>query len=271
MASVSVFSAAARRLEGKVALITGGASGIGESAAKLFTQHGAKVMIADIQDELGQSVCKTLGLPTSSYIHCNVTNESHVQNAVDSVMTQHGKLDIMFNNAGTVDIPKPNILDNTQDEFEKIIKVNLIGPFLGTKHAARVMIPAKQGSIITTASVCSILGGAATHSYTSSKHGVVGLTKNTAVELGRHGIRVNCVSPHAIATPLARNKFNLDDEAVSKIYSNLKGAWCKVEDIAHTALFLASDDSKFISGHNLIVDGGFSIMNPGFCMFDQFK
>ncbi|KAL2939288.1 Secoisolariciresinol dehydrogenase [Bienertia sinuspersici] len=269
MASFSAFSAAAaRRLEGKVALITGGASGIGEFAAKLFTNHGAKVVVADIQDDLGQSVCKNLGPSMASYIHCNVTNEAHVKDAVDSTMAQHGKLDIMFNNAGVVGYSKPNILDNTQSEFEEIVKVNLTGPFLGIKHAARVMIPAKKGSIITTASICSTIGGVASHAYTGSKHGVVGLTRNTAVELGNYGIRVNCVSPHVVATPLAKNFFNLDDEGVSNVYSNLKGAWCKVEDVASAALYLASDESKFISGHNLVVDGGFTIMNSGFCMFE---
>lgn len=269
MASISALTAAARRLEGKVALITGGASGIGEYTAELFTKHGAKVMIADIQDDLGQSVCKNLGPSVASYIHCDVTNEAHVQNAVDSTVAKYKKLDIMFNNAGIAgSYPKLNILDITQSEFEEIIKVNLIGPFLGTKHAARVMIPAKQGSIITTASTCSVLGGGAPHAYTSSKHGIVGLTRNTAVELGKYGIRVNCVSPHVISTPLVKNFLKLDDEGVSKFYSNLKGASCKVEDVANAALFLASDDSKFISGHNLVVDGGFTIMNPGFCMFE---
>ncbi|XP_021753385.1 secoisolariciresinol dehydrogenase-like, partial [Chenopodium quinoa] len=257
------------RLEGKVALITGGASGIGEYAAKIFTQNGAKVMIADIQDDLGHSVCKDLGSTVASYIHCNVTNEAHVQNAVDSTMILYGKLDIMFNNAGIGCFPKPNILDNTLSEFEDVVKVNLVGPFLGTKHAARVMIPAKQGTIITTASTCSTIAGVAPHAYTSSKHGVVGLTRNTAVELGGYGIRVNCVSPHATSTSMTKTYFELDDEGISKLYSNLKGVWCKKEDVANAALFLASDESKFISGHNLIVDGGFTIVNPAFCMFEQ--
>ncbi|KNA22017.1 hypothetical protein SOVF_037980 [Spinacia oleracea] len=244
MASVPVFSAAARRLVGKVALITGGASGIGEYAAKIFTQNGAKVMIADIQDDLGQSVCKNLGPSVASYIHCNVTNEAHVQNAVDSTMAQYGKLDIMFNNAGIGCYPKPNILDNTQSDFEEVIKVNLVGPFLGTKHAARVMIPAKQGSIITTASTCATIAGVAPHAYTTSKHGVLGLMRNTAVELGKHGIRVNCVSPHVVATYMTKTFFDLDDEDFANIYSNLKGAMCKKEDVASAALFLASDESK---------------------------
>ncbi|KAL2928005.1 Momilactone A synthase [Bienertia sinuspersici] len=129
----------------------------------------------------------------------------------------------MFNDAGIVGKLNPNIINNTQLHFEETIKVNLIGPFLGTKHATRVMIPTQQGSIITIASICSAIGGLATHAYTSSKHGVVGLTRNTVVELGKYGIRVNCVSPHVVATPMTKKFFDLDDEGVSKLYSNLKG------------------------------------------------
>uniref|UniRef100_A0A5B6ZX52 Putative secoisolariciresinol dehydrogenase-like n=1 Tax=Davidia involucrata TaxID=16924 RepID=A0A5B6ZX52_DAVIN len=269
MGSVSVLSTAARRLEGKVALITGGASGIGEYTARLFSKHGAKVVIADIQDKLAQSVCKDLNPKSASFVHCDVTKEMDVENAVNTAVAKHRKLDIMFNNAGIVGVAKPNILDNKMAEFEQVINVNLVGAFLGTKHAARVMIPNRRGSIITTASVCSTIGGVASHAYTSSKHAVLGLTRNTAVELGRHGIRVNCVSPYLVATPLAKNFFKLDDEGVSSVYSNLKGAMLKPEDVAEAVLYLGSDDSKYVSGHNFVVDGGFTIVNPAFCMFEQ--
>ncbi|KAL9391026.1 hypothetical protein Peur_014946 [Populus x canadensis] len=269
MGSVSLVSAALRRLEGKVALITGGSSGIGESAARLFAKHGAKVVIADVQDELGHSVCEELKTESASFVHCDVTQEKDVENAVNTAVSKHGKLDIMFNNAGVVDLPKPNILDNDKAEFEKVISVNIVGAFLGTKHAARVMIPARRGSIISTASICGTIGGAASHAYTSSKHGVIGLMRNTAVELGQHGIRVNCVSPYAVPTPMMRSFLKLDDDEVYRVYSNLKEAVLKAEDIAEAALFLGSDESKYVSGHNLIVDGGFTIVNPGFCMFPQ--
>ncbi|KAB5561633.1 hypothetical protein DKX38_006590 [Salix brachista] len=257
-------------LEGKVALITGGSSGIGESTARLFAKHGAKVVIADIQDEPGHSVCKDLNTESASFVHCDVTQEKDVENAVSTAVSKHGKLDIMFNNAGILETPKPNILDNDKAEFEKVIGVNIVGAFLGTKHAARVMIPARRGSIISTASVCGTIGGVATHAYTSSKHGVIGLMRNTAVELGQHGIRVNCVSPYVVWTPLARNLLKLnDDEEEKRVYSNLKDAVLKAEDIAEAVLFLGSDESKYVSGLNLIVDGGFTIVNPGFCMFPQ--
>ncbi|XP_040995354.1 secoisolariciresinol dehydrogenase-like [Juglans microcarpa x Juglans regia] len=269
MTSVSLVSAAARRLEGKVAIITGGASGIGESTARLFSKHGAKVVIADIQDDLGHSVCKDLNSKSTSFVHCDVSKETDVENAINFAVSKFGKLDIMFNNAGVGGVPKPNILDNTKAEFEQVIGVNLVGAFLGTKHAARVMVPARRGSIITTASVCSTIGGSASHAYTSSKHGVVGLMRNTAVELGQFGIRVNCVSPHLVATPLAKDFFKLDDNGVYNVYSNLKGSLLKPEDVAEAALYLGSDESKYVSGHNLLVDGGFSISNPSFSMFVQ--
>ncbi|KAL6342141.1 hypothetical protein AAG906_038621 [Vitis piasezkii] len=267
MASIPQISAAARRLQGKVALITGGASGIGESTARLFSRHGAKVVIADIQDNLGLSVCKDLSPTSASFVHCDVTNEKEVENAVNLAVATHGKLDIMFNNAGIAGEAKPHILDNDKTEFERVLNVNVVGAFLGTKHAARVMIPAGNGSIITTASVCSTVGGGASHAYTSSKHAVVGLARNAAVELGKYGIRVNCVSPYLVATPLAKDFFKLDDDGVSGVYSNLKGKVLNAEDVAEAALYLAGDESKYVSGHNLLVDGGFTVVNPSFGIF----
>ncbi|KAK8553998.1 hypothetical protein V6N13_072922 [Hibiscus sabdariffa] len=139
-------------LEGKVALITGGASGIGECTAKVFAHHGAKVVIADIQDDFGHSVCEDIGPSNCSYVHCNVTNEDHIKSAVDKAVATHGKLDIMFNNAGIVDSDKARIIDNEKSDFERVLSVNVTGVFLGIKHAARVMVPARSGSIMKTTS-----------------------------------------------------------------------------------------------------------------------
>ncbi|KAF7813380.1 secoisolariciresinol dehydrogenase-like [Senna tora] len=269
MAGVSQLPPAAARLQGKVALITGGARGIGACMARLFCQHGAKVVIVDIRDDLGRAVANEIGPELATYVHCDVTKESDVENAVKTTISNHQKLDIIVNNAVLGGDVKPNILDNDVDDFERVIRVNLTGPFLGTKQAARVMIPQRKGSIIMVGSVASSVGGVATHAYTSSKHGLLGLTKNVAAELGKYGIRVNCVSPYLIANALAKEFFKMDDEGCNGVYSNLEGVRLKEEDVAEAALYLASDESKYISGHNLAVDGGFTTINPIFGVFSR--
>ncbi|GMP36549.1 hypothetical protein CsSME_00008641 [Camellia sinensis var. sinensis] len=133
------------------------------------------------------------------------------------------------------------------------------------------MIPAKKGSIITIGSVSSSVGGVASHAYTSSQHAVVGLTKNVAAELGQFGIRVNCLSPYFIATPLTMNFFRMDESDASSVYSNLKEVALCSEDVAEATLFLGSDESKYMSGQNLALDGGFTVINPVFGLFAKPK
>ncbi|KAG7947316.1 hypothetical protein I3843_14G087600, partial [Carya illinoinensis] len=256
----------AKRLANKVALITGGASGIGESTARLFAKHGAKVIIADIHDELGFSVCQDKSINGAiSYIHCDVTSESDVQNAVNTTVSKHGKLDIMFNNAGYPGQNKANILAVEQEGYKRIFDVNVLGSFLGAKHAAKVMIPAKRGTILFTASCATRSHGLVSHIYTASKHAVVGLTKNLCVELGQYGIRVNCISPHGVATPMFLKSMGIDKkkkaEEIISSSANLKGPILEAEDLAEAALFLASEESKYVSGLNLVVDGGYSTTN----------
>ncbi|MQM13538.1 hypothetical protein Taro_046465 [Colocasia esculenta] len=259
------------RLEGKVALITGGASGIGEATARLFARHGARVVVADVQEELGRAVCDDLraGGAPAAFVRCDVTVEDDVRGAVDAAAAEHGRLDVMFNNAGILDPAKSSIVDSDAADFDRVLAVNLRGAFLGTKHAARVMIPARRGSIVTTASIASVIGGMATHAYTCSKHAVLGLTRNAAAELGQHGIRVNCVSPAGVITPLATKHlgFSIDRETLEGMVGAaalLKGVVLKEEDVAEAVAFLASDEARFVSGHNLVVDGASSSSRPPF-------
>ncbi|KAJ7975508.1 secoisolariciresinol dehydrogenase-like [Quillaja saponaria] len=277
MVGISELPSDARRLQGKVALITGGARGVGACMAKLFYKHGAKVVIVDIRDELGQALCDEIGHESSSsYLHCDVTKEIDVENAINFTIAKYGKLDIMVNNAVIAGEAKTSILDNDVAEFEQVVGVNLTGPFIGTKHAARVMIPNKRGSIIMVGSVCSSVGGIAPHAYTSSKHEVAALAPIAARGPGPRApgeppmfvrFSVNCLSPYFIANAFAKEHFKLDDEGCSKVYSNLKGVVLQEEDAAEAAVYLASDESKYVSGHNLAVDGGFTTINPIFGLF----
>ncbi|OAY42958.1 secoisolariciresinol dehydrogenase [Manihot esculenta] len=271
MASIPPATSTPRRLEGKVALITGGASGIGECTARIFVQHGAKVVIADVQDELGHNLCQEFGSDEIiSYVHCDVTSDSDVKNAVDTAVSKYGKLDIMFNNAGVSGSPGANILGSDNEEFKKVFDVNVYGPFLGAKHAARVMIPAKKGCILFTSSAVSVCCGESSHAYAASKHAVVGLAKNLCVELGQYGIRVNSISPFTVVTPMMKNLLGIQnkreaEEFISSI-GNLKTVILEPEDIANAALYLASDESKYVSGMNLVVDGGYHVTNPSFAI-----
>ncbi|XP_049355584.1 short chain aldehyde dehydrogenase 1-like [Solanum verrucosum] len=266
MANSSFQSPIAKKLEGKVAIITGGASGIGAATARLFVQHGAKVVIADIQNDLGNSLVKQIGTEqTIIYVHCYVSIESDVKNVVDATITKFGKLDIMCSNAGVLGKPISSILDVDHDIIKDVFDVNVVGAFFCAKHAARVMIPNKKGVILFTASASNVVFGTGVpHTYASSKNAVLGLSTNVGVELGKYGIRVNCVSPYYISTPLVVNGFGVEEQKADKWFEeggNLKGALLDEQDVANAMLYLTSDDAKYVSGHNLILDGGFSTTN----------
>lgn len=246
-------------LEGRVAIVTGGASGIGAATAELFVAEGAKVLIADMQEERGEETAAALG-DAAAFQRVDVTKEADVAAAVDAAVDRWGGLDIMFNNAGFGGALGP-IETTTVEDFDLTFDVLVKGVFLGIKHAAPAMRERGGGSIINTASVAGLQAGWSPHLYSVAKSAVIHLTKSVALEYGEHNIRVNCICPGVIATPLAAGRPDVSDESLEK----MKGALGRTQvlgrigdpsDIAQAARWLASDESSFVTGHAQVVDGG---------------
>jgi NAD(P)-dependent dehydrogenase (short-subunit alcohol dehydrogenase family) len=248
------------RLAGKVAAITGASSGFGAAAARLFVAEGCSVALGDIQEEQGAAIAAELG-DAAVFTVCNVTKEDDVAKLVDLAVSEFGKLDIMFNNAGIIGAVGP--IDKTPaDEWKATLDIILNGVFYGMKHAARVMKPQGSGSIISMSSTAGILGGLGPHTYTAAKHAVVGLTKGVGAELCRYGIRVNCIAPAGMATAMVADNLTGDHSAIEETKKVLAEASPLInrpgtaEDVAHAALWLASDDSGYTNGHTLTTDAG---------------
>lgn len=251
------------RLKGRVALITGGASGIGEATVRLFVEEGASVMLADIQDDRGRRLAGELG-SRAAYLHTDVSREADVQAVVDETCKRFGRLDCIFNNAGYAGVGG-RIEEIPVEGFDETMGVLVRGVFLGIKHAARVMKKQGSGSIISTASVAGLRTGLGPHTYSAAKAAVIHLTHSVAMELGESGVRVNCICPGGIATPIFGKSMGLSPERAEEVIPLMKGVLENFQpikrtglpdDIARAALWLASDESGFVNGHALVVDGG---------------
>ena len=251
-----------QRLLDKVAVITGAASGIGAATAKTYVEQGARVVLGDIQDDAGAALVGALGGPEHAvFCHCNVTSEAEVQALVDTAVSTFGQIDVMFNCAGIVGAVGP-MSTTPADEWKLTIDIMVNGVFYGMKHASRHMKEAGSGSIISMSSTAGVMGGLGPHAYAAAKHAVVGMTKNLAAEMGSFGVRVNCIAPAGMATPMVAevitgNHQNLDDTiAALAEASPLKGRAGLAQDVANAALWLASDESGYTSGLTLTVDAG---------------
>jgi len=258
-------------LEGRVGVVTGAASGIGGASARRLVAEGARVLLADIQDDVGGALAESLGA-NAAYRHCNVAKESDVAAAIGEAAERWGTLDVIHNNAGFVGVTGP-LEETTDDEWNQTLAVLLSSVFYGIKHATPIMKAAGAGSIVNTASVCGLYAGIGSHVYTVAKHGVVGLTRSSALELAEHNIRVNAVCPGYVATGLAAGRAvsEIDEEELQRRLARARGAMetsqplarmGEPDDIAAAVAWLASDDAAWVTGTTQIVDGGLTVGKP---------
>jgi NAD(P)-dependent dehydrogenase (short-subunit alcohol dehydrogenase family) len=256
----------AGRLDGKVALITGGASGIGLGTVQLFVAEGAQVVAADIQDEKGAMLEKRFPGQVV-YAHCDVTSEAEIEAALQKAKTEFGGLDILFNNAGISD-RMTSIGEITADGWSWIFDILVRGPALGMKHAVPLMLERGGGSIINTASIAGLQAGFGPIAYSTAKAGVIHMSRVAAAQLSPQKIRVNAICPGLIATSIFGASFGLPrevaDQMAARVAENAAAAQPVPkaglpDDIAQAALYLASDAAAFVSGTHLVVDGGITV------------
>jgi len=241
------------RLQNKVALISGGARGQGAAEARMFAREGAKVVIGDIRDTEGRQVEAEINETGGEcvFIHLDVTQESDWQRAVETTVVRFGKLDVLVNNAGI--FTQISLEDTSGDEWDRFMSVNAKGVFLGTKAAIPEMRKAGGGSIINISSTSGIVGDTSNAAYDASKGAARVFTKSTAIQYAKEGIRANSVHPGWINTPMIQDLLTGEGEALTPL-----GRMAHPDEVAYGVLFLASDESSFITGSELVIDGGFT-------------
>lgn len=237
-----------RRLEGRIAVVTGASSGIGAATAKRFTAEGAHVVHADLNPPDGGG----------EFVKCDVSSEEDVKALFDGVAQRHGRVDIAFNNAGISPPDDDSILDTGLETWDRVMKVNATSVYLCCKYVLPHMLAAGKGSIINTASFVALLGAATSQiAYTASKGAVLSMTRELGVQFARQGVRVNALCPGPVATPLLMELFAKDQErAARRLVHVPMGRFAEAEEIAAAVAFLASDDASFITASQFIVDGG---------------
>jgi NAD(P)-dependent dehydrogenase (short-subunit alcohol dehydrogenase family) len=250
-------------LDGKVAIVTGGTSGIGARAAELFVEEGARVVVSGRRRAPGEALAARLG-ERASFVAADVAKAAEVRALVEGTAARCGRLDVLFNNAG-YDVPLRGIADFDADEHDRLMAVLVRGVALGMKYAAPIMLRQGSGSIINTGSIAAVRTGCGSVSYSLAKAAVLHLSRLAAVELGEHGVRVNSLSPGAILTGIFGKEAGLDPETADREADALSETFAGLqpipraglpEDIARGALFLASDASSFVNGADLLIDGG---------------
>ena len=255
-------------LDDKVAIVTGGSSGIGERIVELFVEEGAKVVVAARRQEEGAALEKRLGV---RFIRTDVANESDVKTMVDQTVKWFGRVDCLVNNAG-VPSPMVSITEIDVPTIDQLLAVNVRGVMLGIKHVAPVMLEQKAGSIINIGSIAGLRGGASGHIYSATKAAVQSITRSAGAELGEKGIRVNTISPGAIVTGIFAKNAGVEASKADRLTDVIKGAFATLqpipragmpEDIAQAAVFLAGDGSSFINGQDIVVDGGMTNVTRG--------
>jgi NAD(P)-dependent dehydrogenase (short-subunit alcohol dehydrogenase family) len=246
-----------KRLQDRVAVITGGASGIGYATAQRFIEEGAKVVIVDLNEEIGNKVAKELG---GIFVKANVTSEEDVARMYKVAFDEYGRIDIAFNNAGISPPEDDSILTTGIDAWRLVQEVNLTSVYLCCKAVLPYMLKAGKGSIINTASFVATMASATSQiSYTASKGGVLAMTRELGVQFARQGVRVNALSPGPVNTPLLQELFAKDKERAARRLVHIPlGRFAEASELAAAVAFLASDDSSFITASNFLVDGGIS-------------
>ncbi|MDQ5810178.1 MAG: 3-oxoacyl-ACP reductase [Actinomycetota bacterium] len=245
------------RLEGKVAVITGAASGIGREAARRFAEEGASVCVADLADEPGEETAKEIdGL----YVHADVTDPDDVQRMYREAADRFGGIDVLFNNAGISPTDDDSILETEMEAWDRVQNVNLKSVYLCCKYGIPYLLKRGGGSVINTASFVAVMGAATSQiSYTASKGGVLAMSRELGVEFARRGVRVNALCPGPVNTPLLQELFAKDPEKAERRLVHLPmGRFAEATEIANGALFLASDESSYITAATFLVDGGLS-------------